>query len=625
MVAGALRYFGHDCVPAGRIGQPGFICRHIKTGEPAVSAYATQFNDFLRLARRRLRSSEGWLILLAVFVGILAGATATIIAWLASAMHAILYGIGYGVPLDALSSMDFPRLIALPLGGVMMGFIVLLTRRRTRVAVDVVEANALHGGRIALSDTALVVGQTLVSNGVGASVGLEAAYAQAGGGIASLLGQLLNLRRSDMRTLVGAGAGAAIAAAFGAPLAGAFYAFEIVIGAYTPATIAAVAAACIAAIATSHALGTAPNLLVSGAGQASKLADYLLYAILGVTCALLGIGLMRMVSALEALVRRLPLPEAFRPLVGGLLLIPIGYGSPHALSSGHGALHLTIATQMALPALVFFFCLKSLASIVSLGFGFRGGLFFASLYLGALAGQIFSSALALLPGLPPTGLQNAALVGMAALAVAVVGGPMTMSLLVVEQTSNFNITLIVVTAALCSSSVVREWFGYSFSTWRLHLRGEAIKSARDIGWTRALTAQRLMRKPPATALPDMTVDAFRTAHPLSSTSRVILIDIGGHYCGIVPTRSAYADHETDAVLTVGELAILKHETVSPDVDIQTILRKFEEYGADDLVVVDANQLVLGMLTENYVRKRFTDELDQAQRELYGEGSAEAAG
>ena len=586
-----------------------------------MSEYALQLNEFLKLARRRLRSSEGWLILLAVFVGIIAGAMATIIALLAAAMHAVLYGVGYGVPLDALSSIDFPRLIALPLGGVMMGFIVLLVRRRTRVAVDVVEANALHGGRIPFADTALVVSQTLVSNGVGASVGLEAAYAQAGGGIASLIGQLLNLRRGDMRTLVGAGAGAAIAAAFGAPLAGTFYAFEIVIGAYTPATIAAVAAACIAAIATSHALGSPPNLLVSGAGQASKLEDYILYAILGIACALLGIGLMRMVSALEAVVRRLPLPEAFRPLVGGLLMIPIAYGSPHALGSGHGALHLTIATQMALPALVFYFCLKALASIVSLGFGFRGGLFFASLYLGALAGQIFSAALTGLPGLPPQALNNAALVGMAGLAVAVVGGPMTMSLLVVEQTNNFSITLIVVTAALCSSSVVREWFGYSFSTWRLHLRGEAIKSARDIGWTRALTAQRLMRKPPATAMPDMSIEAFRVAHPLSSTSRVILTDIGGHYCGIVPTSSAYADHEDDASRTVADLAILKNETVSPDMDIQSILRRFEDYGADDLAVVDANQLVLGMLTENYVRKRFTDELDQAQRELYGEGDA----
>ena len=588
-----------------------------------VSEYALKVNELLQLARRRLRSSEGWLILLAVLVGMIAGATATVIFDFTAALHAILYGIGYGVPLDALSAIDISRLIALPLGGVVLGFIVLFTRRRSRVAIDVVEANALHGGRIPLSDTLLVVGQTVASNGAGASVGLEAAYAQAGGGLASLLGQLLNLRRADMRTLVGAGAGGAIAAAFGAPLAGAFYAFEIVIGAYTPASIAAVAAASVAAVVTARALGAEPYLLVAAVGQAGTVTDYVLYAGLGIACAGLGIALMRLVSGLEALVRSLPLPEAFRPLAGGVLMIPIGWASPHALSAGHGALHLTVASQTTLATLVFLFCLKSLASIVSLGFSFRGGLFFASLYLGALAGQIFSGVLVVLPGLHPLPLNNAALVGMAAMAVAVVGGPMTMSLLVLEQTNDFGVTLMVVTAALCSSSVVREWFGYSFSTWRLHLRGEAIKSARDIGWTRALTAQRLLRKAPATALPSMTIEAFRAAHPLSSTSRVVLTDVGGHYCGIVPTRAAYASRDSGEAM-IGGLAIQKTETVSPDMDIQAIIRCFEEYGADDLAVVDANGLVLGMLTENYVRKRFSDELDQAQRELYGEGDAAAS-
>lgn len=113
----------------------------------------------------------------------------------------------------------------------MLGLAFLLVQGRRWAAIDVVEANALHGGRIPVRDTLLVSIQTLLSNGCGASVGLEAAYAQSGGGIASWIGQRLRLRRADLRILVGAGTGAALAAAFGAPLAGAFYAFEIVIGA----------------------------------------------------------------------------------------------------------------------------------------------------------------------------------------------------------------------------------------------------------------------------------------------------------------------------------------------------------------------------------------------------------
>ena len=83
---------------------------------------------------------------------------------------------------------------------------------------------------------------------------------------------------------------------------------------------------------------------------------------------------------------------------------------------------------------------------------------------------------------------------MAALAVAVVGGPMTMAMLVLEATHDFALTGAVLAASLVSSTIVRETFGYSFSTWRLHLRGETIKSARDVGWVKTLTAGRMMRR-----------------------------------------------------------------------------------------------------------------------------------
>ncbi|KAG0736829.1 hypothetical protein G6F24_018192 [Rhizopus arrhizus] len=97
-----------------------------------------------------------------------------------------------------------------------------------------------------MRDNLIVLTQTLLSNGCGASVGLEASYTQMGAGSGSQLGRVMRLRRNDVRILVGAGAAGAIAAAFGAPLAGAFYAFEIVIGAYTPAALAPVAVAALA-------------------------------------------------------------------------------------------------------------------------------------------------------------------------------------------------------------------------------------------------------------------------------------------------------------------------------------------------------------------------------------------
>lgn len=569
------------------------------------------------VARRFFRSSEAGFILLSVGVGIAAGLLAALLGGAAHALQSTLYHLNADVRLSGLATISPIRLLALPLGGLLLGAIVLLARNRKRTAIDVVEANALHGGRIPFRDTLLVSGQTLISNGFGASVGLEAAYAQAGGGVASIIGQWLNLRRNDLRVLVGAGAGAAIGAAFGAPLTGAFYAFEIVIGAYTPASIAPVAAATLAAVITARTLGATPYLIAATSSQNLATVDYLLYAVLGLIAALIGIVLMRLVSLAEAGVRRTSLPEWSRPVLGGLILIPIAMISPHALSAGHGALHLTIGGELALGALTLIFVLKSLASIVSLGFGFRGGLFFASLFLGALLGQILASLWALIPGVVPLSPVDAALVGMAALAVAVVGGPMTMSLLVLEATHDFAITAVVLTATLCSSALVRERFGYSFSTWRLHLRGEVIRSARDIGWMRSLTARKMMRTAPATALPTLSMAAFRQQFPLGSTSRVLLQDAAGQYAGLVPTAAVFAD-TGEGERPIADLSILKGVTLSPDSSIGSIMECFDDSGADDLAVVDAEGRILGMLTEKYVRKRYADEIDRAQRDLYGE-------
>ncbi|MBB3862076.1 CIC family chloride channel protein [Novosphingobium hassiacum] len=563
------------------------------------------------------RVSEVSFILLATVVGIAAGLVASLLGKIARALQIVIYGLDNQSRLSSLTEIAPMRLLALPLGGLLLGLGALYIHRR-RAAVDVVEANALHGGRIPVRDTLLISAQTLLSNGCGASVGLEAAYAQSGGGIASWLGQALRIRRADLRVLVGAGAGAAIAAAFGAPLAGAFYAFEIVIGAYTPASIAPVAAATISAVITARALGATPYLIAASSSRSITTADYLLYAGFGLVAAIAGIVIMRLVSNVETWVRRSPLPEWSRPALGGVLLMPVAWVTPHALSAGHGALHLTIDAGLALRALVLIFVMKTLASVISLGFGFRGGLFFASLFLGALLGQILAALWMMIPGAMPISYTDAALVGMAALAVAIVGGPMTMSLLVLEATHDFEITATVLTASLCASALVRDRFGYSFSTWRLHLRGEVVRSARDIGWMRAWTARRMMRGAPPSASATLAVEEFRRQFPLGSTSRVLLIDEAGRYAGMVPTAVAFTP-TLAGESSVGDLAILKTAFLSPEDGIGEIMRRFEESEADDLAVVSASGAVLGILTEKYVQRRYADEADRALREIYGEG------
>ncbi len=574
----------------------------------------------LAALRLRMRTSELWLIALSIVVGGAAGLLAVIQARAAHGLQQLFYRIGPDDRLSAVGHISIAAVLWLPIGGAILGIATwLVRRRRPAPLIDVVEANALYGGVLGVIDSIIVCAQTVFSNGLGASVGLEAGYAQAGGAAASWAGRQMKLRRHDMRILLGAGAGAAIGAAFGAPLTGAFYAFEIVIGSYTPSAIAPVAAACLAGVWAADALGGVRYSIQIHAVQTPDILGYLLYGGLGLICALAGVLIMRLVGGADRLVRSTPIPAAARPAIGGLLVAGLALISPQVLSAGHGALHLDLAVGAPLAILAAVFAVKVVASAVSLGFGFRGGLFFASLFLGTLVGQIYAG-LVDLTGLVEHRLspENAALVGMGALAVSIVGGPLTMSFLVLETTQDFGVTAATLAAALIASSVVRERFGYSFSTWRLHLRGETIRSARDVGWIRTLTAGRMMRRDPNTMAAAASVAEFRRRYPLGSTQRVILLDEAGKYEGLVVTSSAYRE-DVSPEATAGSLAVNEDITLSPDLSIVDVMHLFEATESDELAVVDETGKVLGLLAEAYVTRRYASELERQHLDLYGEG------
>ncbi|MFI4974890.1 MAG: chloride channel protein [Caulobacterales bacterium] len=570
----------------------------------------------LAFLRGEVRASELWLVVIAALVGAAAGLATATIGACAHGLQQLLYGIDFDDRLSATTVIAHWRLLALPLGGgvlVLAGW--LWARRRDTTPVDPVEANALHGGRMSLRDSLFVAVQTIISNGFGASVGLEAGYAQIGGALASLTGRAFHLRRSDLRTFVGAGAGAAIAAAFGAPLTGAFYAFEIVIGSYTVANIAPVAAAALAAALVTRLLNFEPMVIHASVANDLVLSHYVLFAGLGLISAFFGVAIMRAVAWTESVTTHLPGPKGLRPVIGGCLLAGIAFFAPQTLSAGHGAMHLDLGENLPLLVLVFLIATKASASVISLGFGFRGGLFFASLYLGALLGRLFAVALA------ATGLgvnldpMAASLVGMGALAVAIVGGPFTMSFLVLETTGDFGLTAATLTASLVASLLVRETFGYSFSTWRLHLRGETIRSAHDVGWLRTLTAGRMMRSDAPTIAADADLAEFRRRFPLGSTRRVVALSPEGFYAGIVPTSSVFADADGEGL--VSEYVTQASIALRPDMNIKEIMSLFDRSGADELAVTDGRGAVLGVLSEGYATRRYAEELEKNRRDLVG--------
>ncbi|MGC2046037.1 MAG: chloride channel protein, partial [Pseudolabrys sp.] len=181
------------------------------------------------------------MIVLALIIGAVAGLAVAAMGEAVGLMHQAFFGLDPGERLSGRVSLDPLYAFLTPcVGGLLFGIVTAYITRRRGVEVDPIEANALHGGRMSMRGSLIVAAQTVWSSGIGASVGLEAGYTQLASGIASAIGRAFRLRRSDMRILVGCGSAAAIAAAFGAPLGGAFYGFELIIGSYSIASLAPV-------------------------------------------------------------------------------------------------------------------------------------------------------------------------------------------------------------------------------------------------------------------------------------------------------------------------------------------------------------------------------------------------
>lgn len=564
------------------------------------------------------------MLVLAGAVGLVAALVVAFIGWVTSTLHGLLFALPAGERLSEQVALPVPVLALVPIvGGALLAVSIFLARRfRTRPPVDPIEANAVHGGRMSFRESLIVTAQTVLSTSFGASVGLEAGYTQMSSALASHAAVRLNLRRNEVRMLVGCGAAGAIAAAFNAPFTGAFYAFELIIGVYSVGLLAPLITASLVATFVARWLGTAQMPIALDRFSALSGADVLPFLILGAVSSGVAIAIMLTVAQIERGLSVVRLPQAWRPILGGVAMGVFALMSPQVLSSGHGALDLLFTTQGgSLFAIGGLFLLKFLASATSLGTGFRGGLFFASLLLGALLGKLYAGVLVTTGLAPHIDVTLAAVVGMASLASGIIGGPLTMSFLVLEASGDLNISAAVLVAAAISAFLVRDLFGYSFSTWRFHLRGESIRSAHDVGRVRNLTVQSMMRAEVRTVSDRATVVEFRARFPLGSASRIVALDKSGRYAGIMLVADAYQP-QIEALppdSTIEPLLKYRDRFLLPGLNVADAAQVFERAESEELAVLDnlGNRNVIGLLTEKHLLRRYAEELDKGLKDLTG--------
>ncbi|WP_083852283.1 chloride channel protein [Legionella tunisiensis] len=555
---------------------------------------------------------NGKIILLATLGGAAIGTAVAGIRLGIGLMQTMLFGADVNL-YNAAHVAPWRLMTIILLGSLLLGLLLVLAGHFNRLAiVDPVEANALEGGKMSFIDSLILVGLSAVSITIGGSVGFEAAMTQLGAGTLSAIGQRLKLPRSDLRILVSCGTGAGIAAIFGAPLAGAFYALELVIGGYG---MRALLPTLLASAMSSHSIyvliSYQPIFLASNLGIPA-LWHFPLALVTGLAAAIVGIAVMRGTTAFENLLKLVKIPAALKPVIGGFILASISLYIPQVMGPGHHSIEQILAGHDLIGSTLALLLAKIAASVACVGSGFRGGLFSTSLFMGAALGSLIHSLL-IVPFLGSQApLDLAVIAGMAGVATSIIGTPIAIVLLTLETAG---LQVGVVTTAITvviANYLTRYWFGYSFSTWRFHVRGNDLSSPRDIGRLRSLTfADLTLTDPPRVPLNH----SVRELLPLLKTNNEILaVEEQERFIGFIRAQHLLASAVTNPPLPLDKLIEKPRFCVHATDSLAQYIESNKENVMNELIVLDNKEQLLGFTTEANVLRRYLEEILTLDRE-----------
>jgi CIC family chloride channel protein len=360
------------------------------------------------------------------------------------------------------------------IGGIIVGLITKFVAGEAKGhgVPEVMESMSLHGGKMRPRIVFFKALASAVSIGSGGAVGREGPIIQVGSGMGSTIGQILNLDRDQVKTLVGCGAAGGIAATFNTPVAGIIFALEIILlELKSRSFISLVISAFFATTVSRIFLGSHSAFEVPAYSFVS-LYEIIFYLGLGILAGITAILLIRLVYGTEHFFEnKLNIPAYLKPALGGLLVGVVGFFFPRVFGYGYDTIAAMLNQELILRTLLLLFVFKIVAFVLTIGSGASGGIFSPSLFIGAALGAAYGWIINTpYPEITaPFGAY--ALVGMAAVFAAVSRATFAAIIIIFELTLDYNIIL-----PLMFSCVIADLIAWSFSkdtiyTKKLSLRG----------------------------------------------------------------------------------------------------------------------------------------------------------
>jgi CIC family chloride channel protein len=514
-----------------------------------------------------LREAQWGLVMLALLVGAGAGLGAIVFRWLIKMFTHVFSGHDDYSAAGHAANPHVPWLgmwfvLAAPvLGGLLYGPLVDRFARDARGhgVPEVMLSVAQRGGRIAPQVAVVKSLASALCIGSGGSVGREGPIVQIGSALGSTLGRLTRVAEDRLRVLVACGAAGGIAATFNAPLAGVFFAMELILRDFTAESFGAVVLAGVTASVVGRAALGDTAFLQLPPFHVRHPAEFLLYALLGLAAGGVGVGFTRVLYLIEDVCDwAWRGPEWLRPAAGGLLLGGLLLGLPQMYGVGYPVLENAIGGRYVIGFLLVLLVGKMVATSLTIGIGGSGGVFAPSLFMGAMFGTTFGLvAHHLAPGLTgPAGAYG--LVGMGAVFAGAARAPITAVIIMFELTGEYSIILPLMLAIVLATSISRVISGDTIYTLKLRRRGVHLDPTPPVN-PLATTPVADVMEPVPDPLPDIT-PLTRAAHLLALSEHGVLpvTDTTGAYRGTVSARAA-AQALTDGAEvpgTIGDLAEL---------------------------------------------------------------------
>ncbi len=518
------------------------------------------------------------------------------------------------------------RILLVPtLGGLAVGLFIhfAMPGRKPQGVPHVMEAAALRGGRMDIRAGLATALASAASIGFGASVGREGPVVHLGASLSSWVSDRLHLPRQLCMTLLGCGVASAIAASFNAPIAGVFFALEVVVGHYALSSFAPIVIASVTGTIISRLYyGDFPAFVIPQHAIVSFW-EFPAFVIVGVGAAVVAIVFIKAAMAAQDGIGRLPWPGWIKPAVAGLLLGAVALEFPHVLGVGYETTNAAIAEQFPLKILAILLVLKLAMTALCLGAGFGGGVFSPSLVMGALMGGLIGGLATLVAPELSSGAGTYTIVGMGAVAGAILGAPISTILIVFELTSSFTLTIAVMVGVVIASVITQAVVGRSFFTVQLERRGIRLDGGREITLLEARKVTEIMASDFETVAEDHPLPLIRDKLRQVPNGELFVTGADGALIGtitLIDLSEAAFDTSYDSLLKADDVLRANPPMLPLDANLEDARTLLDESHEDRLVVVEdlESGVMVGYLRGLDIIDAYNRALMQARAEERGE-------